>query len=504
MSLTVRFMTHIKRNNSTKLPDQTTLNNGIALQCVLMDDTSLMNPTFKISYQSTAAKPIRLFNYCWCDEFGRYYHITEITSSQNFWYITCEDDVLASFKNYIGASSHYILRSASAGDQYIIDSAYITRSNAQTIKNVGNVYEGDSLIGSDPFAWSNGHSYVLGIVGNAYNSNYQFGSVVYYWMSDYELGAFINYLMNSVSAWSNIDTEAYSEAVQAALLNPVQYIVSAVALPFAKPASGGARVNNISFGYYNYTNAGFDIVVVGHDNIIKEQRVEFNLPKHPQAQARGLYMNSSAFTSYTLHLGPFGDIPLDPALLISDTKLQAYLAYDVTSGACRVIVKGDPSGNILYHGTVQVGVPINLSSANRDMIGMQTNLVNGILNTVGAAASAAPGVATGNLSGVTSVISAPISAVEDAARLKYPTVIGGGEAGSFLSFHDFESCYLLGEFYYAVTEKRDELGRALYDVRTINTLSGYILCSGADVPIPGTLEESIKVNEYLNTGFYYE
>lgn len=504
MSLTVKLMTHIKRENSTSIPTTTTINNGISVNCVLMDDTSIHNPTLKISYTSTAAKPIRLFNYCWIDEFGRYYFITDITSSQNFWYVSCECDVLASFKSYIGASSHYILRAASQGNERIIDTTYATMADSQSIKNVGNVYEGATLIGNDPFSWSNGHSYVLGIVGNAFNASFQFGSVVYYWFDDTELGKFITYLMNNVDTWSGISTATYDAAVQAALLNPVQYIVSAVALPFSKPGSGLTTTSSVTFGYYTYTDATLNVGVVDHGHVVHEQRVEFNIPKHPQAAGRGLFMNANPFSSYTLHLGPYGDIPLDPALTINDTKLDCYIAYDVTSGASRIIVKGQTTGNIMYHGSAQVGVPINISSANRDIIGQQTNLVNGILNTVGAAASAAPGVATGNMSGVTGVVSAPINAIEDAARLKYPTVIGGGEPGTYLSFHDFESCYLLGKFYYAVNENRAEIGRALYSVLTINTLSGYILCSGADVPIPGTSEEAVKVNNYLNTGFYYE
>ena len=500
MAINVRFMTHVKRENSTLLPTQATINAGINLSCLLLDATSIHSPTFKISYQNNPSKPIRLFNYVWVDDFQRYYFITDITSDNNFWYVSCECDVLASFKTYIGAGQHYILRSASARNEYIIDETYISRSDAQAIKSTGNVYEDGTLIGSDPFSWDNGHSYVLGIVGNAYNSLYQFGSVVYYWMNDLELGQFINYLMNSVDTWSGIPTQTYSAAVQAALLNPVQYIVSAIALPFSKPSTG-ATDNTIYFGYYHYSPGGsFAPIVVGHNNIIKHQTVEFTLQKHPQASTRGIYLNSAAYTSYTLHLGPFGDIPLDPALLVNEVKLTVDIATDVTHGTSRIIVKGANTNNILYHGCAQVGVSINLSSANRDIVAQNTNMVNGVLNTVNAAASSA----MGNISSLTSVVSTPVNAVADAARLKYPQVLGGGEAGTFLSFHDIDSCYLLGKFYWVVGENETELGRPLYDRRLISSLSGFILCSGADVAAPATQEENIKINNYMNTGFYFE
>lgn len=502
MAINVRFMTHVKRENSTLLPTQATIDAGITLPCVMLEDTSIINPTFKISYQSTAQKPIMLFNYCWCDDFRRYYFIDDIISSNGFWYISCTCDALASFKTYVGAGNHFVLRSASQRNQYIIDTSYLTLANSRSSKFSGTVYEGETVTGSDPFAWGNGHSYVLGIIGNSHSSNYQFGSVCYYWFDDDELTSFINYLMNDVSLWSGIGTETYSAAVQAALLNPVQYIVSAIALPFSKPTGTGDVVHSVKFGYYNYTPSGaiFNPVCVGHHNIIKNQNVVFTIPKHPQASQRGAYMNSAAYSSYTLHLGPFGDIPLDPALLMDETQLNAYLSTDVTHGTCRVIVRGNTTSNIIYQGVAQVGVSINLSSANRDIVAQNTNMVNGIIDTVGAAA----GAATGNLSQITNVISTPINTVVDATKLKYPQVLGGGEAGSFLTFHDIESCYLLQKIYMATPENIEEAGRPLYQKVTINTLSGFILCSGADCRAPATHEEIVKINNYMNTGFYYE
>ena len=64
-------------------------------------------------------------------------------------------------------------------------------------------------------------------------------------------------------------------------------------------------------------------------------------------------MNASPYSSYTLHLGPFGDIPLDPALLVDESVLSVDLAVDVARGAGRVFVKGKTTGNILYHGSAQ-------------------------------------------------------------------------------------------------------------------------------------------------------
>ena len=97
--------------------------------------------------------------------------------------------------------------------------------------------------------------------------------------------------------------------------------------------------------------------------------------------------------------------------------------------------------------------------------------------------------------------------IQDATRLDYPVVSGIGSAGSFISLSSINNltrCFLKQKYYQIVDENNTELGRPLCQLKQINTLSGFILCSGADVQITGTQEEAIKVNGYMNTGFFYE
>ena len=82
MAITVTLYSFTKRENSTKQPSS----GGTSYSCVLIDDTSLMNPTFKLEIGSN---PIGK-NYARVSDFDRYYFITEIRSYQGFWYISCE------------------------------------------------------------------------------------------------------------------------------------------------------------------------------------------------------------------------------------------------------------------------------------------------------------------------------------------------------------------------------------------------------------------------------
>ena len=490
MSFVVRFFSFTKRENSTKVPSEATILSGWRADCVLLDDTSIMNPTFKI-FRDDSDNIIN-FNYCYVPKFNRYYFITDLRSYQNFWYVTCSCDVLATYKTPIGTSSHYVLRAASQSDGYICDTVYPAKAKQWSIRYTA----------TNPLAWgsSTGHSYVLGIIGYAPNSSKQVGSVTYYHMDEDALNAFITFLMQNVDTWSDIATAEYDPAVQEALLNPMQYIVSCLALPVAPPAS--LAVNRIYFGYYEYGISTGKIDVLAAGATRSETTTFQTIPSHPEAATRGKYLNGAPYTEFSLHCGPWGDIPIDPSLLIDKTGLTVNIKYDLMQGIGRLLVyPSDATGTIIYNGAAQVGVEINLSQVLRNPLDMSSSVNTTALNMVGSAV----GMASGNVGSLVSAISYLYQGIDSATRLKYPTVSGKGTTGSFLTFVDSDyTLYLQHKYYDVVEENNTELGRPLCQLKQINTLSGFILCQGADCQITGTQEEAIKVNQYMNTGFFYE
>ena len=444
------------------------------------------------------------FNYCYVPNFKRYYFVNDITQDNNFWYVTCTCDVLATYRDTILSGSHYVLRSASAYDEYISDSAYISKMKETGEFATGSV---DGTSATDPFSYSNGHSYVWCITADVIDgslNNQQIGSNVYYWMDDVECYTFVDYLLNNVDTYSGINTSTeYSAAMQKALLNPMQYINSVVLLPFAKNDSLATN-NDIKFGYYTVTLAGSPSPTVKRltqGTMMKTQVLEITLPKHPQAASRGKYMNGSPYTSYELFLGAFGTIPIDPAPLIDETTLQVTCQTECCTGMTRILVRGKTSNAMIYTGTAQVGVPVTVSQLTRDMLGEVQNNLNMSWSTAGAMA----GIVTGGIGATGSTFNAvqSIGAMAfDAVRMKYPTVTGGGSNSSFLSLHS--TCYLNAKYYEIVGANNTEIGRPLYQTKTLSTLSGFTVCSGADVSITGTADEAEKINGYLNSGFFIE
>ena len=506
MAITVTLYSFNKRENSTKRPTS----GGTDYSCILIDETSLMSPTFKLEIGSN---PIAK-NYCYVSDFDRYYFIEDVTSNQGFWYITCKEDVMASYRGTIGASSHYVLRAASAYDDTITDAMYPAKVGQSS----------DHTLSGSVLSWSSGHSYIVGITGfSGQITTRQTGSVTYYQFNDKALYWFIYYLMHDLNTYCNIADQEYSDpGVQEALINPIQYIVSCIALPIPIQDGSSGRENwdqlsstyGIDFGYYNcprsaiFKTTDCDVRLVPRAATVRES-ADVSIPKHPQASTRGVYLNGAPYSDYIFHCACWGDIPIDPAALINSDYLHYEIQYDVCQGNGRLLVspKGTssyPFPNILYSGYAQVGVPIQITQA---IVNPYANAMQNVTNlnaAEGAALGTASGVISMNASGLADYNTATVKLVYDQVIMKYPSALNSGSNGSMLSFVDTYKCYLTARFYRIVDENLTELGRPLYQVKRIDTLSGYILCQGADVPITGTQAEAQAINAYMNSGFFYE
>ena len=495
MSIQVTLLTFNKRENSTLKPTTAQISGGSTLDCLLLDNTSLMNPTFKLN---VGGNPVG-FNYCYVPSFERYFFINDWSYDKGFWYASCTCDVLASWKTEIGAGSHYILRSASAYDEYISDGIYGCK-----VKRIAT-----NLPSSGPLWWGTNHSYVVGIVGYAPDHTQQVGSVTYYQFDDTMLLNFVYYLMHDLGTYCDIQTAPYTDpGVQEALINPIQYIVSCIALPVGFPASY-TQATDINFGYYNWTVQGSGSVRIIKLGETVEETGTITITKHPQASSRGKYLNGAPFTSYTFHLGPFGDIPIDPADYIDADNLRYKVLYDMCQGMGRLAIGPAVTGNtnisnLSYCGTAKVGADVQLAQALTNPLTAQLSWETGLNRTytTGTGSASLSANVGANLLNAQSAFA---ETYVDAIKNMFPTCCGKGSPGSFLSFKDDSfGCYLIAKFMTVVDENLTELGRPLCQTRQLNTLSGYVLCSGADAIIPGTAEEVKKVNEYLNTGFFWE
>ena len=95
-----------------------------------------------------------------------------------------------------------------------------------------------------------------------------------------------------------------------------------------------------------------------------------------------------------------------------------------------------------------------------------------------------------------------MSSIGNAVESIMPRAQTIGTTGSFVSNRgDFKLDY---QFMRPVDDDNTHNGRPLCQMKTISSLSGYILVQDGDVAISGTSAEDSAVRNYLESGFYYE
>lgn len=451
MQITI-FSGFSKEHNSTKQPT-----GGTVVNCYLKDDTSLIRPVFVLDSGNFSVNYVQWGN--------RYYFVDDVVSIRNSTVeLHCSVDALASWKTQIGSSSQYVVRSSSAYDEYIVDSMYPAdvRTSIQTV---------EIDLGLD----TANTSYVLGVVNSESNAS---GGITYYCMTAGMLSQLMSYMFGG--NWLDAPLTEVSLELQKELVNPFQYIVSCMAFPF-DVFDSGFPTEMIKFGYWTSEMASYIIPGSGR---YKNSFAGVQVPRHPQSNIRGTYLNSAPFTRMSLSAYGFGTCALDPQDFVSNTQLSLNLLVDKYTGTGKLRISNTGDGNTLFELNGQIGVPIQISQITQ-------NLVNAGLSGVATAVSALAGNPLGVASGITSAVQSLM-----------PQIHTAGSVGSMVNF--LKRPILTMQFKNLVTVDNEHLGRPLMQRRTINTLSGYMQIENPDVDIPATATEKDTIMNFMRSGFYYE
>ena len=245
---------------------------------------------------------------------------------------------------------------------------------------------------------------------------------------------------------------------------------------------------NINFGNYSIECECWEIDPTLD---INKAVATFNIRKHPQASARGIYLNGSPFSNYTLQFNPFGSFPLDASLMVDDTNITCEWYVDYNTGEADLTIK---SVNTLISNTrALLATPIRLNQASVDILGVGKNILSGAIGTVGS-------LLTGNIAGA---VSSAVGGFIGATESKQPKIASIGGGGNFLPFNTYLP-KLYSDFYYVADEFNAEIGRPLCKVRKPNVLGGYMVVLDGSINASATKPELQEINTYLTGGFYYE
>lgn len=449
MQITI-FSGFSKEHNSTKQPS-----GGTAVNCYLKDDTSLINPVFVLDGANFSVNYVQ-----WG---SRYYFVDDVVSIRNSTVeLHCSVDAMASWKSNIGASSQYVTRSASAYNDYIIDSVYPS--------TVHTSFESVAIEGLFNTGLA---SVVVGVVGK--------NGLQYYLFTMATLQSILfDFLYGSgVSDWLDAPLTEISMELQKELVNPFQYIVSCMVFPFQITSDA---TGDLIFGYW--TKSGQIVDLVTPSARFKQQISSVAVPRHPQSTIRGAYMNSAPYTRMTLNMPCFGTIPLDPQNYVDTSRLTVQLNTDLFTGVGELRLSNTGDSDTIYTQSAQIGVPIQISQITQ-------NLINTAVATVSTIGSIATGNALGALFGAK-------SAIEN----MMPQIQTSGSMGSLVNF--IKQPMLTMQYKNLVTVDNEHLGRPLMERRTISTLSGFIQIENPDIDIPATTQEKDIISNYMRSGFYYE
>lgn len=305
--MNIRLMYFNKRFNSTKIPYMPSIQYE-EYEGKIRDNCSITSPIVAFNFGVMNDTPS--FNYAKIDQFNRFYFINDWTFEGGLWVASMSEDVLASFKDGIIRSSQYVVRSSSKKNGYLTDSQYPAITSNSTTKvffEDGNFNYGGrggltySTIASTQLY--NGRFVVSVNNGNPSNSS----TTSYYELSGAGMYSFLHKIFDySPSGFGDIGAGLAKQ-----LANPIQYINRILWYPtYVCPVIAPITSVDIPLGFYTMTGLdgrAIDPVVVARS----ECGGVIDIPKHPQASSRGLYMNISPYSNYTLWLDPFGSITID-------------------------------------------------------------------------------------------------------------------------------------------------------------------------------------------------
>jgi len=504
-----------KKPNSTARPS---INSGTTMNCVIKTISSILTPIVEIS---GAANFIPLYNYAYISEFKRYYFIEDIRYEIGVWVISMRCDVLASFQTDILNSRQYVLRSSSTYDTNIADTMYLTEvesaaneyaESLYTDTQYGNDYvhvlRGSGTTGIEKFfnvSFTSG-CFIVGIVGE------NTAGVTYYAFDNTAFQEFISTAMTfTPSGMSD-----FSAAAGNAIFNPIQYITTVRWFPISPFYTtttktikiGGYSLPTLTYGGYAMNVTYIDTVYAAID-----------LPVHPDAGTRP-YLKLSPFTHYNLYFQPFGCIPLDTTKLMNSTSITCTVAIDYCGGSCifSVYRSGstlwNPEG-LIYTISMDYGVQLPISSLMMDWkAGLAVSALSWIKDTFVAdkpsqdqsAWSYLPEYARERLRAGQSDASATANKALDLTASALGQISTVGSAGSFLAYMKNRP-YVMAWFMKTAQEDVARFGRPLHQDKRLDNLSGYCICSNANVTYSTdnpTVDEQLVIAAMLNSGIYIE
>lgn len=441
-----------KFKNSTKQPVS---DPDYTLNIDLKGDDSILSPILKLQGVPSTCVYARIH------ELGRYYFVKDVRWLTNdIVEYSLEVDPLASYKETIGASTHFIERCSNGYDLYLDDPLISQRQNFfERITNVTTL----------PW-YDNGNGAFIVQLAN-HPSSAESGLSLYA-MDKTAVADLLTNILNTDVIASAVDD------LITALFDPMKYIISIKWMPIDIGAIQGTT-EQIKLGAWDKVLAtGKRITEVGH-----VWSRALNLPSDTYHDFRDF---SSKYTRCKMAMPGLGLIDLDAIDFVNG--LSAEYVVDYQSGDAKIRLNTNDSSTIcIATFNTKLSADIQLSQVVTNING----ILSGALSTAGSAISGNP-------------IATATSAIDTFVATLNPTISVIGKSDN--------RTVLKNENAIGIFTRRIECndipiftsGRPCAKYKRIDTIPGYIKCGNASLSISCTDTERDAINSYLNSGFYYE
>ena len=203
------------------------------------------------------------------------------------------------------------------------------------------------------------------------------------------------------------------------------------------------------------------------------------------------------YTACKLYIPCYGSVDINP-LDFTAGVIDLNFDCDITTGDMVCYLK-DALGNLVATYTYNIGVSCPVGKVGSNV----TQTVGSILSTAGSVASA---VASQGAAAIASGVAATSSGINALNAAIAPTAsIHGGKGGRAIAENGLDIvCTTICKQTSDPADLQATHGRPFMADGLLSAFSGYVKCSGADVPIAGVESDKRAVNDLLNGGFYYE
>lgn len=467
------FYQFAKRTNSTKRPS-----GGQEFGIDLKAPCNIIDPEIKIATQSDPTG----YNYCYLPTFSRYYWVKNWTYVDGLWNASLTVDTLASYRDEIGYSTEYVVRSSAKFDPKIADNLYPTKATITT----RTIYTNSTPFTDDPESGSQGF-FVVAVNAPGYVS---FGGAIYFAMSGTTFQKLMAALLQNTD-YLDISAEEISSNLTKALFNPIQYISKAFWIPCGNAAIG-TPITEIPVGWWKMQNVG-NAYVIQNTNDKNVFTFSISTPHHPQHITRGVYTDGAPYSEYTLYCPPFGEIKLNANLFVLQSTLYCRLTVDYRTGDAILDLSFNKDFNTIFFSTSgNVSVPVQLAQI--------TTNVNELASLGGLIQTAVGAVAGGieSFFGGGDVINGIASGAQQ-------MTVSSQSKGGVASVAKYGiTPYLTGAFYDLVDDNNEHHGRPLCQKVQLFSIPGFMMVDDPDIALPATAAEIDSVKSYMKNGFFLE